>query len=383
MTNPMLRFKRADGTEFPDWVKQTVGDVLAIKHGRDYKGLASGDIPVLGTGGQIATVGEALCDWPCVLIGRKGTINKPQFMDRPFWSVDTLFYSQPKHGHDPKFQYYLFETIDWLKYNEASGVPSLSASTIEKIAIQVPCPEEQRKVEEFLSTLDAKISFTKRKLQELDKLKKGLMRKIFRQEVRFKAKDGGPFAKWQVLTVGDVAETCGGGTPSTTEEAYWGGDIQWLTPTEIDSKYVHESLRTITQEGLDNSSAKILPKGALILTTRATLGACCINDSDRKICTNQGFQSLLCNDKILSEYMYYVVTSEQFQKDLQKNASGSTFLEISPKNLKKISVPVPCLAEQKRIAEFLSSLDEKIVFERKRLSVLKRQKQAFMQQMFV
>ena len=177
--NRKIRFKKDNGTDFPDWSSKKIGEILEIKHGKDYKNLPLGDIPVLGTGGIITYVSLFLCNWPCVLIGRKGTINKPQFMDKPFWSVDTLFYSKPKKHNSPRFQYYLFQTINWLKYSEATGVPSLSASTIENIAKSVPCLEEQEKIASFFSTLDQKIELNERKLEGLKKLKKGLMQQMF------------------------------------------------------------------------------------------------------------------------------------------------------------------------------------------------------------
>ena len=177
--NRKIQFKKDNGTDFPDWSSKKIGEILEIKHGKDYKNLPLGDIPVLGTGGIITYVSLFLCNWPCVLIGRKGTINKPQFMDKPFWSVDTLFYSKPKKHNSPRFQYYLFQTINWLKYSEATGVPSLSASTIENIAKSVPCLEEQEKIASFFSTLDQKIELNERKLEGLKKLKKGLMQQMF------------------------------------------------------------------------------------------------------------------------------------------------------------------------------------------------------------
>lgn len=365
------------------WSPTTIDQILTIKHGKDYKHLPEGEIPVLGTGGKISGVTEALCDWPCVLIGRKGTINKPQYMDVPFWSVDTLFYSKPKDNQDPKFQYYLFQTIDWLKYNEASGVPSLSAATIERISVKVPVFKEQQKIAAFFTALDEKIRLSEQKLNLISKIKKGIAQKLFAQDLRFKNKDGYFFDSWKSYTVGELVDVIGGGTPSTQNPDYWDGDIYWLTPTEINSKYVHSSNRKITFDGVRNSSAKLLPKGALLLTTRATLGACSINNQDNPVCTNQGFQSLVCKDGVDNEFMYYVVTDSAFQKTMIQRASGSTFLEISSKNLKGIVIHLPSLEEQRQIATLLSSLDKKIDCLKQRVKALKTQKASFMQQMFV
>ena len=168
-----------DGNE--EWQECRIGDILKIMHGRDYKDYKApnGEYPVLGTGGVIDYSTKYLCDWPCVLIGRKGTIDKPQYMDKPFWTVDTLFYSKPEHFHNPKFQYYLFQTINWKKYNEASGVPSQSASTIEGITVYVPNLKTQEIIADLLTKIDVQIENYSNTQVLLQVIKKGLFQEIF------------------------------------------------------------------------------------------------------------------------------------------------------------------------------------------------------------
>ena len=168
-----------DGNE--EWQECRIGDILKILHGRDYKDYqaTNGEYPVLGTGGVIDHATKYLCDWPCVLIGRKGTIDKPQYMDKPFWTVDTLFYSKPESSHDPKFQYYLFQTINWKKYNEASGVPSQSSSTIEGINVNVPNLKTQEAIANLFSQIDELIDDYSVVLSHLQDYKKGLLQKLF------------------------------------------------------------------------------------------------------------------------------------------------------------------------------------------------------------
>lgn len=192
--------------------------------------------------------------------------------------------------------------------------------------------------------------------------------------MRFKRDDGTVFPDWSSSEIGNVADTCSGGTPSTSVSEYWDGPIQWLTPTEINSKYVHNSKRTITSAGIASSSAKLLPIGALLLTTRATIGACSINNFDGDVSTNQGFQSLICKSSLFNEYAYYAITRDKFQKELIKHASGSTFLEISSKNLKKLPIPIPCLEEQQKVASFFSTLDQKIELNERKLEALEKLK---------
>ena len=164
-----------------NWQIYRIGDLLKICHGKDYKNISSQQktYPVLGTGGVIDYVDEYICNWPCVLIGRKGTINKPQYMETPFWSVDTLFYSKPNKNQHPKFQFYLFQTINWQKYNEASGVPSLSSSTIEGIKVNVPNYETQAEISNIFSFIDCRIESTEKSLNNLLLLKKALLQQLF------------------------------------------------------------------------------------------------------------------------------------------------------------------------------------------------------------
>ena len=166
---------------------------------------------------------------------------------------------------------------------------------------------------------------------------------------------------WVSTTLSTIADVIGGGTPSTSEQSYWNGDVQWFTPSDITSKYVSSSIRTISEEGVRNSSAKPLPKGSILFTSRATLGLSAINRSDKLVTTNQGFQSIIPKDGWSSEFVYYLVNQDRFLREVKKRASGSTFPEISPTALKSIIVNVPeSKIEQQKIAEFFTALDEKI-----------------------
>lgn len=176
---PTLRFKADDGSEFPDWEEKTLSDVLTIGNGRDYKHLSEGSVPVFGTGGYMTSVDEHLHDGETVFIGRKGTINKPYMFNGKFWTVDTLFYTKDFKGVLPTFVYSIFQRINWSIYNEATGVPSLSKSTIGKIKIDLPSIEEQTKITDFLSSLDKKIELTGSELDKSKEWKKGLLQQMF------------------------------------------------------------------------------------------------------------------------------------------------------------------------------------------------------------
>lgn len=183
---------------------------------------------------------------------------------------------------------------------------------------------------------------------------------------------------WKVVHLNKVATIVGGSTPSSFNKSYWNGNINWFTPTEVgESKYVYKSIRKITQLGYENCSAKILPVGTIILTTRAVIGDLSILKV--KACTNQGFQSFITNRLINNEYLYYRLAV--LKNILLLNASGSTFLEISLNKLRNIKIPLPPLSEQNAIATALSDADTLISATEKLIAKKKAIKQGAMQEL--
>ena len=184
--------------------------------------------------------------------------------------------------------------------------------------------------------------------------------------------------EWETKLINDLAVVIGGGTPDTTIKSYWDGEIQWFTPSEIGkNKYVDSSLRTITEEGLNNSSAKLLPPNTILLSSRATIGECSL--SLRECATNQGFQSLV-SKKCYVDFLYYLIQTKK--RDLIRKSCGSTFLEISANEVRKIQVSVPTDVEQQKIAGLLSLIDERIVTQNKIIDDLKKLKSAIRKKMF-
>ena len=169
-----------------EWQTILLKKALTIGHGMSQHEVecSTGKYPILATGGTIGRASRFLWNEPSVLIGRKGTINKPQYMDEPFWSIDTLFYTKINEGYCPKFLYYVFCRIDWLSYNEASGVPSLSAKTIEGIEVQVPDYVEQCAIAETLSAMDTEIEALELKLEKYRQLKQGMMQQLLTGKIR-------------------------------------------------------------------------------------------------------------------------------------------------------------------------------------------------------
>ena len=391
MIKPKLSFK---GT-YAEWEKKRIIDICQILDSKrkpiSEKNRVSGPYPYYGANNIQDYVDDFIFAGSYILIAEDGG-NFEDFQTRPiaqyvngkFWVNNHAHILQGINVEDTKLIFYLCEHKDIRTFINGSTRGKLTQEDLKRIEITFPVEKsEKQKIAAFFTALDEKIRLSEQKLNLISKIKKGIAQKLFAQDLRFKNKDGYFFDSWKSYTVGELVDVIGGGTPSTQNPDYWDGDIYWLTPTEINSKYVHSSNRKITFDGVRNSSAKLLPKGALLLTTRATLGACSINNQDNPVCTNQGFQSLVCKDGVDNEFMYYVVTDSAFQKTMIQRASGSTFLEISSKNLKGIVIHLPSLEEQRQIATLLSSLDKKIDCLKQRVKALKTQKASFMQQMFV
>ena len=181
-------YQQTELGEIPeDWDAIPLGKLLKIKHGKSQKEVVdtNGEYPILATGGEIGRANTPLYSKPSVLIGRKGTIDIPYYMDTPFWTVDTLFYSEVSPLADAKFLYYKFLFIDWYQYNEASGVPSLNAATIEKIVQAVPTEKsEQEAISNTLSDFDNEITILECRLQKTKFIKQGMMQELLTGRTR-------------------------------------------------------------------------------------------------------------------------------------------------------------------------------------------------------
>ena len=169
---------RLDGFE-GEWERKNLTEVCTINSGRDYKHLKDGDIPVYGTGGYMLSVNEKLSDEDAIGIGRKGTIDKPFLLSAPFWTVDTLFYVTCKVGYDLNYLFLIFQKVRWKKFDESTGVPSLSKKTIEKVVSKFPSLPEQQAIGSYFSNLDNLINSHQEKISQLETLKKKLLQDMF------------------------------------------------------------------------------------------------------------------------------------------------------------------------------------------------------------
>lgn len=188
--------------------------------------------------------------------------------------------------------------------------------------------------------------------------------------------------EWRELRVEDFAEVVGGGTPSTKVEANFNGEISWITPKDLSCypfRYISHGERNISESGLANSNARLLPAGSVLLTTRAPVGYVAI--AANSLTTNQGFHSLVPKNGFSSEFIYYLLKANT--EYLKSNASGTTFGELSGRVLKKLVFSVPPLPEQRAIAHILGMLDDKIELNRRMSETLEEMARALFTAWFV
>lgn len=248
-----------------------------------------------------------------------------------------------------------------------------------KISVWLPSLPEQQKIASFLSAVDKKIDLLRQKKEVLEIYKKGLMQKIFSQEIRFKQEDGSDFPDWEEVALEDVIKEIGdGGTPDTKNPDYFGGKIPWVVIEDISEKIV-KTKTTITELGLRKSSAKIWPKGSLILSTGATIGRVGIAETD--VTTKQGICGIILNEGVNYKFIFYVLTwsSPWFLR----MAQGNTIKEVRASTVKKMTFGLPSGGEQQKVASFLSAIDTKIQNTSSQIENMETFKKGLLQQMFV
>ena len=272
----------------------------------------------------------------------------------------------------------------WSTVSAGSTFDSINGDELRSTPIDCPRSEtECEAIGNCLSKVDHLITLHQRKYDKLCAVKKSMLDKIFPKpgEVEPEIRFAGFTDPWEQRKLGDVATIVGGGTPSTNNDAYWDGDIDWYSPAELGEQvYADRSVRRITQAGYDSCSATLLPAGKTILfTSRAGIGNTAI--LRRSACTNQGFQSLVMNDDI-DVYFIYSMT-DRIKKFAEQKASGSTFLEISGKGLAAGEFAFPSKDEQTAIGSMFKQLDHLITLHQRELNLLKNTKKSLLDKMFV
>jgi type I restriction enzyme S subunit len=358
MAAPKLRFKEFDQI----WDNLKYKDVLTIKYGKDHKLLNEGEFPVYGTGGVMRYADQYLHDGESILIGRKGTIDQPKYVNEKFWTVDTLFYTQIKDNSIPLFLYQHALQVNWLGLNEATGVPSLNTTSINNVDIALPSKEEQTKIATFLSAVDEKISQLTQKHALLSQYKQGMMQKLFSQQIRFKADDGSEFGEWEETELGKHCQIKTGKLDANAMRP--NGEFRFYTCAK--------EFYLIDEYAFDTEALLISGNGANVGYIHYYKGK--FNAYQRTYVLDQWQQNIIFIQYFLEQFLKERIYGE-------KKEGNTPYIVLS--TLSEMPLLLPCLAEQTKIANFLSAIDQKIEVVAQQIEQAKLWKKGLLQQMFV
>ncbi len=353
---PSLRFTEFKG----NWDNRKIKEILTIGSGKDYKHLDLGDVPVFGTGGLMTMVNSYLYDGETVCIGRKGTIDKPMYFNGKIWTVDTLFYTHTFKESNPKFVFNLFQRVNWKQHNEAGGVPSLSKSTIEQISLNLPSLKEQIKIATFLTAVDDKLQALKQKKTLLEQYKKGVMQKIFSQELRFKDTTGNDYPDWEEKKLNEVANKKSSNISANKIEDNFGDYIIYGASgilKKVDFYKEEDDYISIIKDGAGVGRLLYCKGQSSVLGT---------------------MEIIRPNEGINTYYLYCLLSNIDFVKYV----TGSTIPHIYFKDYSSEICGLPCFEEQTKIANFLSSIDNKINHCEAQIEKMEVWKKGLLQQMF-
>ena len=367
------------------WEQRKFSDVVEIGSGMDYKHLGIGDIPVYGTGGYMLSVDVALSENnDAIGIGRKGTIDKPYILRAPFWTVDTLFYCIPKYNHNLDFTNCLFQNVDWKNKDESTGVPSLSKVIINNIETSIPSYEEQKKIGEYFKSFENLITLHQRKLEKLKTFKKAMLDKMFPKngelvpEIRF----SGFSDPWELRKLGElIIKGSSGGTPSTSRTEYYGGNIPFLTISDIAGRSIKSTERSITEAGLNNCAAWIVPSGAISLAMYASVGK--VGILAINAATSQAFYNMLFDNNTLRDFAYCRLIKADLEHEWESVISTGTQRNLNAEKVKSFSFCVPKCAEMKLVSNFFWDLDNLITLHQRKLEKLQNIKKSMLNKMFI
>ena len=354
---PKLRFPGF--TE--DWEQRKLSDILKVNSGKDYKHLEQGDIPVYGTGGYMLSVNESLSNIDAIGIGRKGTIDKPQYLKAPFWTVDTLFYLTALDKHSILFLYYLMQLMPWKKFDESTGVPSLSKTTIDNINGYVPSnPKEEELISTLFNQLDKSITLHQRKLNNLKLKKKALLQKLFPKngkrypELRFPGFTDAWEQRKLIYIFNDFI------VPMRDKPKVFSGTTPWTRIEDIEGRYINTSLsgQFVSDETIKSMNLKVIPKGSLIVSASATFGVVAIVNND--LITNQTFIGLVPNKDFDIDFLYSLFEAPTTKGKLLKLSAGSTIFYIARESFENLVLSVPSKEEQIKISKVFKSIDDSI-----------------------
>ena len=293
-----------------------------------------------------------------------------------FFPIVRLLVLIPKNKCDIDYFEHRINLIKF--YIESTGVPQLTVPQISNYNVSFPSLAEQQKIASFLSAIVKKLQQLTKKKELLEDYKKGIMQKIFFQEIRFKDDNGNSYNDWKKRKLIEIGEIICGKTPRTNDKSLWSGHIQFITPTDITdgNKYQHNVKRFVTE----NSKIKVLPLNTIVYTCVASIGKVAI--TSKPATTNQQINALVTYKDYYYELIYYALL--YLTPRIKSIKSTTTLPIINKTEFSNIIINIPDASEeQKKVGEFLSAIDKKIKLVNNQLEKTKEFKKGLLQQMFV
>lgn len=369
---PPLRFPEFTG----EWQCKAIEKVAPLQRGFDLptQNLVEGIYPVIYSNGILQHHDKYKCEAPGLITGRSGTIGKFTYIDSGFyWPHNTSLWVTDFCGNCPKFIYYLYQTVHIEQFSTGSGVPTLNRNDVHRYKTSVPTAiVEQEKIAKFLSILDERIVTQNKIIEKLQSLIKGLVDELMTVLLKGKLY---PFSSFYIKA-GE------GGTPTTSVvEYYTEGTIPFIKIEDLSCKYLTNNKDFITELGMQKSSAWLIPSKSVIYSNGATIGAISINEYP--VCTKQGILGIVPNTNINVEYLYLLMSSSYFSKEISRIITEGTMKTAYLKDINHIKCPLPSMAQQKNITNLTSSIEEKLSIEQELLRFLNLQKQYLLHMIFI
>jgi type I restriction enzyme S subunit len=336
------------------WLKTNIGSVLHIQQGKTLaiSKLTGGKYPVYGANGIVGHFDEFNFDFPVTGLGCRGSCGTIYYIEnKAFLANNVMAIWEKDAGEvDSKFIPLALSNVDLVASGAISGQvqPQITRQGLEPVAITIPTLPEQKRIVDLISSVDSYIESIQLKLECAVESRNAILHELL-------TADGDD---WIETTLGDVVTVVNGGTPSTKNEKYWGGEVLWVTTTELtafDGQRIDSSKRTITQDGLNSGPARMVRQGTTLVGTTATIGTCAIAACN--LTFNQQISGLIPeSNQLQDEYLFYWI--QLIKPVLVGLSAGTSFKRISTSVLKTISIKYPPLPKQVKIVDFIESLDE-------------------------
>ena len=347
-------------------------EVLTIVNGRNQKQVVcdDGKYPIYGSGGIMGYANDYICKAETVVIGRKGSINKPIFVETPFWNVDTAFgLCANSEKLNPKYLYYFCEKFDFEKLNTTVTIPSLTKSNLLNVEIPLPNLEKQKQIVELLDKVTSLIFLRKQQLSKLDELVKA---RFVEKSKEWKAVPGQLNEFLEDITYGFTNPM------PDAEEGPWK-----VTAKDVVNGHINIlTARKTTNEAFERLTNKSKPrKGDVLLTKDGTLGRVAVVDVEN-LCVNQSVAVMRCNNKIYPEFLAMILQMPEYQRKLLEDSGGGTIKHLYITKVDKMLISVPDLIIQKDLLMFAKRVDQQKQTVQQSLEKLELLKKALMQEYF-